>query len=155
MEWIVVILLIILGILLVLGEILVFPGITIAGIGGFLFLGSGIYYSFVRFGNNIGVTVLIVTTIVILSTIALALRSKSWNKAMLSTNITGKVEPLKDAILEPGMKGMSVSRLAPMGKVEINGKTFEAKSIDGFIDQKTEIEIVKVLTTNIIVKSLK
>jgi membrane protein implicated in regulation of membrane protease activity len=39
-----------------------------------------------------------------------------------------------------------------MGKVRINGQVAEAKSADDFIDEDTEIVIVKVLRTNLLVK---
>ena len=48
--------------------------------------------------------------------------------------------------------GMTVSRLAPMGKVEIGGKIYEAKSMDSYIDPRREVEVVGFENFNIIVR---
>lgn len=39
---------------------------------------------------------------------------------------------------------MAVSRLAPMGKVEIGGRIYEAKSTDVYIDQRSTVEVGRV-----------
>ena len=51
-----------------------------------------------------------------------------------------------------GTLGVTISRLAPMGKVSINGKTYEAKSTDVFIDQKQYVEVVGYDNFTLIVK---
>ena len=42
--------------------------------------------------------------------------------------------------------------MAPMGKVLVNNQSIEATSTGGFIDENTEIEVVKVLQNKLIVK---
>jgi membrane-bound ClpP family serine protease len=39
-----------------------------------------------------------------------------------------------------------------MGKVRVNGITIEAKTTGDFIDENTEIEVVKVLFNQVVVK---
>jgi membrane-bound ClpP family serine protease len=53
-----------------------------------------------------------------------------------------------------GAVGVSISRLSPMGKVEVNGKTFEAKSADVFIDQRSKVEVVGFDNFTLIVRKI-
>jgi membrane-bound ClpP family serine protease len=54
--------------------------------------------------------------------------------------------------LNIGVKGVAVSRLSPMGKVNFNGKVYEAKSESAYIDQRCEVEVVGFENFNVIVK---
>ena len=74
-----IILLILLGILLLLIEFLIIPGVTIAGIGGFILIAGGIFSAYhfhdVKFGNiTVASTVLVIIIIFFF-----ALRSRTWN----------------------------------------------------------------------------
>lgn len=148
----VIILLIVLGISLILLEFLVIPGTTISAIGGFLLVGSGIYLSYNYYGNNIGnITVAIASVSVILAFVY-ALRSGTWKNAMLKSEITGVANTFDSDKINIGDKGVTISRLAPMGKVMVNNVIVEAKSINDFIDPKTEIEVVRIEQNKLIVK---
>ena len=150
-----VILLIALGILLFLIEFLLIPGITIAGIGGAIFTIGGIYLAFANFGQQTGIIVLCSTLVINIMIFAFSLRAKTWKKAMLTTNIDGKMNqiPGEDKI-RPGDKGVTITRLAPMGTVKVNNLVIEVKSVSGFVDPRTEIEVVKVSPSQILVKPL-
>ena len=54
--------------------------------------------------------------------------------------------------LKAGDRGTTVSRLSPMGKVNIGGKVYEAKSTDVYIDQRKEVEVVGFDNFTVIVK---
>lgn len=150
-----VILLILLGLLLFLIEFLLIPGITIAGIGGAILTIGGIYLAFTRFGPQTGTIVLISTLIISILIFTLSLRARTWKKAMLTTNIDSKVNEVSGIEkIKTGDRGIAITRLAPMGKVKVGEIVFEAKSVTGFVDPKTEIEIVKVTPSQIIVKPI-
>lgn len=150
-----VIILILLGILLFLIEFLIIPGTTVAGIGGLVLLGSGVYLSFENFGSQVGFIVLVSTLLASVGILILALRSKTWKGAMLSDKITGKVNPAPSGeIVKPGDRGITLTRLNPMGKIKIEGTVIEAKSISGYIDPKKEVEVVKLSGFQAIVKNI-
>jgi len=152
----VVIVLIVLGILLFVIEFLLVPGITIAGIGGLVLTVFGVYKAFNDFGSSIGVWVLIATLMLSVFVIAMSLRARTWNRLMLKTNIKGTVDTaLSDKEIKAGDRGTTLTRLAPMGKVLVNDIVREAKSIDGYIDEHSDIEVVSVVGTRISVKSFK
>jgi membrane-bound ClpP family serine protease len=75
---------------------------------------------------------------------------------MLNTKVKGTVDEsnISDSI-KSGDKGEAATRLAPMGKILINGQVREAKSIEGYVDEHTAIEIVSVEGKHITVKPIK
>ncbi|GAB4304270.1 MAG: hypothetical protein Kow0068_26100 [Marinilabiliales bacterium] len=154
MDIVAVVLLILLGVILVLLEFLVFPGVTVAGIAGTLFIAAGVYYSYSKFGYSVGNYTLAGSIVFVLLVIIYALRGKTWKKVALDTAVDSKVNTIEDNKIKPGDTGVCVSRLAPMGKVLINGEYYEAKSYSNFIDHKTEIVVVKIENGKLIVKPI-
>ncbi len=152
MSLLAIILLILLGILLFVVEFLVVPGITIAGIGGAILIFAGIYLSYDQYGLMTGNLIVGGTVFSMLVIMYYALKSRTWKRTMLDTSIEGKVNVFENPDVKPGDAGKAISRLAPMGKVEVNGSYYEAKSLDNLIDQDTEIEVVKVYPDKLIVK---
>jgi len=150
-----IILLIVFGILLLLLEFFVVPGITISGIIGFLLLGGGVYLAYDSYGILTGHLVLTGVLILVIITLIIAFRGKTWKKMSLKTKIDSKVLDLKTMNISQGDIGKSVTRLAPMGKVLVKDLTVEAKSVGPFIDENQEIEVIKVLNTNVVVKQIK
>jgi len=152
MTIIAIILLIVLGILLLIVELLVIPGSIIAATGGVCLLGCGIYLSYHIYGSLWGHITLISTILLIVITLILTLKSKTWKNLMLHTSIDSKVETFDENHIKVGDTGVTVSRLAPMGKVFIKNTYLEAKSINTFIDQGKEIVVSQILNSQIIVK---
>lgn len=151
-----IVILILVGILLLLLEFLVIPGTTFAAIGGILFIGGGIYLSYESYGTEIGNYVLFSTISFLVLLIIWVLRSGTWKKLMLNNNVEGVVSQTEtEGELKIGDSGKTISRLNPMGTVRVNGKSYEAKSYSSFLDENTEIEIVKVELNRVIVKQKK
>jgi len=152
----VVIILIVLGILLFVIEFLLVPGVTVAGIGGLVLTVLGVYKAFNDFGSTVGVWVLIGTLMLSVFVIAMSLRARTWNRLMLKTDVKGTVDHdiTKDQI-KAGDRGTTMTRLAPMGKIEVNGIVREAKSLEGYVDEHSDIEVVAVEGTRISVKHFK
>ena len=152
----VIIILIVLGILLFVIEFLLVPGVTIAGIGGLILTVFGVYKSFEDYGSSVGVWVLIGTLLVSVFVIAMSLRARTLNRLMLKTDIDGTVDQdLTEDQVKSGDRGATLTRLAPMGKILVNAMVREAKSIEGYIDEHTDIEIVSIEGTRISVKPIK
>jgi membrane-bound ClpP family serine protease len=150
-----IILLILLGVILFLVEFLIIPGVTVAGIGGALVMGVAVFMAYRTHGVTAGNYTLLAVLLVSIASLVLALRSKTWRRFMLKTNIDSKVEVgLEDQKIKPGDKGETVTRLAPIGMVRVNDLVIEGKSIGGFLDPKTTVEVTKVLGTQIIVKPI-
>ena len=149
-----IILLILLGLLLLLIEFAVIPGVTIAGIGGFLLLGGAVYVAFAEYGKLTGFITLAVVLILAPAMIYYFFQSRTGKKMILQKNIDGKVDLINKEKIAIGDTGKAIGRLAPMGKVKINGETIEAQSTGSFIDHNTEIRVLKIESNKIIVEPL-
>ncbi len=148
-----IVLLVLLGIILVLMEFFVVPGITVAGIGGLLLIVGAIFIAYNTRGATTGNYVLLGSLLSLFIALIFSLRSGTWKRIMLDTNVISTITdvPLSEKI-KTGDKGITITRISPMGKVMVNDMVVEAKSLEGIINPNTEIEVVKVLNTNIIIK---
>jgi membrane-bound ClpP family serine protease len=149
-----IIFLIILGLLLFVVEFMLIPGVTIAGIGGAVCLVTAMVFSFASFGTQTGLLILGITVLVMIVLTVLMLKAGTWKKFMLKTTLDGKVDTVgaEEGRVKAGDRGVTVTRLAPGGKVLVNGEYFEGKSIDILIDPKQEIEVVRIDDNKLIVK---
>jgi membrane-bound ClpP family serine protease len=150
----IIILLIITGLLLLILEFFVVPGITVAGIGGIGMIVGGIFmaYGIDTTTGHITLAVTISSTLIIL---VFALRTNTWKKLMLNSSITSHVDSVEENTINIGDKGKTISRLNPMGKVRVNEQAVEARCPSQFLDPKMEIEVTEVFKTYIIVKPVK
>lgn len=151
-DLIIVTLVILLGIVFLLAEIFLLPGITVSGIAGFIFLVGGITYAYMYMGVVAGNLALLISVFLLLGSILYFIKSKSLRRISLTTNIDAKVDTSDLKKISVGDVGITQSRLNPIGKVFINNLTVEAKSIDGeMIDEDTEVIVNKVEWINILV----
>ena len=148
----IVIILLVLGIIFFLVELFLLPGISIAGVIGFLLIGGSVYCAYAFIGPLAGTLTLIGSLILFAIAVWWFMRSKMLDRMSLKTEIDGKVDPLNGLNINVGDKGKTVSRLAPMGKVMINGATIEAKTNDDFIDPGEAVIVLEVYNTNVLVK---
>ena len=145
--------LLILGIILILAEIFLLPGITIAIVGGAIFIGGGLFYAYTHLGVEGGNIALAVSAVTFIFTFFWLIKSKAINKIGLKTDIDSTVadKKLMNEINE-GDEGITVSRLNPVGKVKVKQITVEAKTLGDFVDENVEIVVLKVYPTQVVVK---
>lgn len=150
-----IILFILLGIFLFLVEFLLVPGVTIAGIAGFILVAGGIYFAYDSLGTPEGHYVLGGTLVFSFLTIYFSLRSRTWNKLMLNSTIEGKVSSYTEDKVHIGDEGITVTRLNPMGKVLINEEFLEAKSNGPYIEQQKKIKVINIKDFSVIVEPIE
>ncbi len=151
-----IILLAIFGFLLIIAEILLIPGIFITGILGLGALVASCYLGFEYYGTLGGYITIAANTIIAVLCVVFSLRSKTWKKLSLQTEINSKADSRpEDKGIKPGTVGVTVTRLNPMGNVLFGEITAEATAIGGIIDQKQTVEVVRIEGNKIIVKEIK
>lgn len=155
MSLLAIVLLIILGLILLLIEFAVIPGVTIAGIGGFLLLAASVYIAFADLGNLAGFITLAVVLIASPVMIYYLFKSRAGKKMILDSEISGKVENFNPEKVKVGDIGKTIGRLAPMGKIKINGEVVEAQSSGMFIDHQIDVRVIKTQLNKIIVEPIK
>lgn len=146
--------LILIGFVLILAEILVIPGVGVAGVLGLLSLGGSCYYAFYEFGSLTGGIVTGVMAIILLLLTVYVLRAKTWKRFALETNIDSKAVSA-ERVLEVGDRGKTVTRLAPMGAVRVGDNVVEVKALEGMIDTDVEVEVVLIEDNKIYVSPLR
>lgn len=147
-----IIVLILVGLVLIFAEILLIPGVGIAGILGLLSMGGSCFYAFHELGTTTGIIVTAVNAVLIVGLTIWVLRAKTWKKFTLDTNIDSKAFSLEGAKIAIGDRGKTITRLAPMGTVRFGEDTYEAKALEGMIDPGTEVEIVLIEDNKIYVE---
>lgn len=148
-------LLILLGLLLFVVE-LVLPGITLAAIGAFCCLVGASAWAFVDGGIGVGFAVVgtIVGMMIVLT--ALFLRPRTWNRFTLKANIESQVQPVAiEKEVEVGVQGMTLTRMAPMGKVQIGERIFDAKSLDSYIDPREQVRVIGYDNAALVVRPMR
>ena len=155
MEMFYIVLLVFFGLLFLVAELVLLPGVLIGAVLALVCYGSSVYLAFRDFGPVTGTVVILV--ILVLSVIAtvVSLRAKTWQRFSLKQEIRSSSMPVIPAEeLQVGDRGVTLSRLSPMGKVEIGGRIYEAKSTDVYIDQRSTVEVVGFENFNVVVRKV-
>ena len=147
-----VITLILVGIILIFVEILLIPGVGVAGVLGLLSMGGSCFYAFHEFGLTPGIIVAVVNAVLIIGLAIYVLRAKTWKRMSLETNIDSKA--VETAVLSLGDKGKTLTRLAPMGSARFGDYVVEVKALEGMLDPEVPVEVVLIEDNKIYVKAL-
>ncbi len=150
----IIIALILVGLLLLIVEILVIPGTGVVGIVGFIMIAAGIYQTYSSHGVLTGNSVLAGTFILSVVAVYLSIRSKTWNKAILATELEGRSPSAIIDNISLGDTGIAVSRLAPAGTAVFGEVKCEVHTLGDFVDAGDEIVIIKIDRHKIIVKPI-
>ena len=92
----------------------------------------------------------------ILGYLAIKVMGKTpMGKSMLLETSVGNLKPNQTSVLiEPNKVGVTVSELYPVGKVQIDGKTYEARSVIGKIEKGQRIKVLKHSVYELVVEEL-
>lgn len=143
--------LIIIGLLLLFAEILLIPGVGVAGILGLLSLGGSCFYAFNQMGSTAGAIVTAVNVLLVVALSIYVLRAKTWKRLTLDTNINSKAVP-SDLDVEVGDRGVTITRLAPTGSARFSGLIVEVKALEGLLDPGVDVEVVLIEECKIYVR---
>lgn len=128
---------------LLAGEVFLTPGFGLAGILG---IGTiiGVEYFLIVGGHDTMAIIFALLTIAVFCISAYIMsRKQVVKKVALKSEITGSIKR-HPSDLQVGQTGISRSRLALKGTVEVEGEIFEATSEQGFIDQDMPIYISRI-----------
>ncbi|MEP7265028.1 MAG: NfeD family protein [Bacteroidota bacterium] len=145
-------LLIILGVILLVLEILILPGM-IAGIVGGLFLLVAITFTFKTYGTTAGIYTSLGTVALTTLSLYISFKSKVWKRFSLKGDLRESKANMTDAgSLVAGMEAQTVSALRPMGMVMIDDLKVEARSNGELISEGKTVVILKVLSSGVLVR---
>ncbi len=142
--------LILVGLVLMFAEIMLIPGVGVAGILGLLSMGGSCFYAFKEMGSTAGGIVTTVNVVLLVIMTVYVLRAKTWKRMSLETNIDSKA--IANVTVAVGDRGKTVTRLAPMGSARFDNYIVEVKALEGMLDPETRVEVVLIEDNKIYVK---
>jgi len=149
---IVIISLILLGILLMLIEMLLVPGVGVAGFCSLASLAGSCWYAFTKVDTRTGIITTIVVTVLLVIMTIIILRAKTWKRFELKTEIDSKVNTEGESVVV-GQKGVTTTRLAPMGSARFGDVVCEVCSADNsMVTSGTPVEVSVISDKKIFVK---
>ena len=155
MEIFYIVLLVFFGLLFLVAELVLLPGVSIGALLALVCYGSSVYLAFRDFGTGAGILVIVIILALSLVVTVISLRAKTWQCFSLKQEIRSSSTPLLPSEVKVGDRGVTLSRLSPMGKVEIGGRTYEAKSLGTYVDPQRDVEVVGFENFSVIVKTIK
>ncbi len=154
MFWFLIAGIVFIGMLFVIAEVLFVPGGILGIVGGLLIIFAIYLPYYYELGLGAHINLLIVLAVLTIGLIV-SVKSKTWSKISLKTDVSSKVRENISDKFSIGDKGVSISRLTPMGQARFGEQMAEVKSYTGFIDPHTDIEIIEIYNDKIIVKPIK
>ncbi|MCG8474285.1 MAG: hypothetical protein MI784_02220 [Cytophagales bacterium] len=153
-EWILIVLLVLIGTGLIVAEVIFIPGTTIVGILGLTFSILGIVFAYSSLGSAAGTAILIGSIVVNFSMLIYALRSDVWSRFSLKTKNKARVNEVSGDNLYVGMEGECVSDLKPIGNAEFGQQKIQVRSLGSFVDAGTRVKIIRIESNKVIVEPL-
>ena len=150
------------GILLLFIELLILPGFGAAGIPGGLLILMGVGIAWWNFGwqtalTSAGITLVIVIPLAIIG--LSVLRRTSAGKAFILSTAQNKEEgfhaPPSELASLVGKSGKALTPLRPAGAALISGHRVDIVTQGEFVEPETDIEVIFVEGTRVVVRSLQ
>lgn len=154
MNFLIIIFLIILGIVLLLIEVTILPGITVAGVGSFLVLVYSVYLAFTGYGSLAGFLTLAFVLIAAPLLVYKLFKSKAGKSMVLNAVLTGHTNEIDPEKVKVGDIGITIGRLAPMGKIKVNDEVVEVRSTGTFVNPGEQVRIIHIEKSLITVEPL-
>lgn len=148
----------VMGITLLALEIFI-PSFGVIGIAGVILTIYSVMDSFSD--NQMGILVLIVSALAIVLTVTIYVKlgfDRSLFDRMILTNTNSSTRGYNSKISHSdliGKLGISKTILRPTGKIEIDGRTYDAKSESDFIQKDRKVSVNDIKDGHIIVKEIK
>lgn len=155
MNLLIIILLLVVGVLLIIAEIVLLPGVTLAAIGAAASFIIAIALAYFEWGFTMAIIIFLVSLVLVATTLAICMRSKSLKKLSLNTTVDSTAVAKAELQTELGKECITQTRLAPMGTINIDGKLLEARTFDGYIDPNTPVVVTGFEDSVVIVSKIK
>ena len=130
------------------------PGFGFTGTLGVLSMVGSVFYAFTQLGTAAGWITLLLCVLICVALFLWALYGNTIDRMALKKNIDSTVNDQDMSLFSVGDRGVTRTRLALIGEALINGKVVEVKSEDGFIDERQEIEIIRISGDSIFVEKV-
>lgn len=155
MNLFIIVILVLLGVLLVVAEILILPGLSIAALGAAASFIAALTISYNTVGATFAGLVFLGAFTLTIIALAFSLRAKTLKKISLSHTIDSSVGDDISRDIPIGKEGVTTTRLAPMGSVEIDGKLYQGRSRSELIPPKSIVKVLSIEDNILIVEQIE
>ena len=155
--WLFAIGLILIGFVLILIEIFLIPGITLAGIGGGLAILGGVFYAYKYLGPTEAAWCLGGSLVLGGILLRFVIKTRSWRRLVLDTKESGQEgfrstrSQLEDLV---GKEGVAVTPLRPAGTVLIEEERIDVVTEGAFVERNSRVTVVEVEGNRVVVQPL-
>ena len=147
--------LVITALLLLLVELFLIPGSSLAAFLSAVCLAWAVAYAFINISAMAGIITLVIALILGFFVLTVFMKSKTLDKVALTEDISATVDRSAAEQVKVGDKGYAITRLALIGNADINGHVVEVRSASGFLNEKTPIEVIRITDKEIVVQEIK
>lgn len=155
LDWLTIIILLVVGIGLIVTELIFIPGTTIFGIVGLVLTIVGVVLVFLNHGTGTGLVVLGITFIAAAGSVAISLRTGTWDKMSLKGTHNSRVNEETKNNIWKGDTGKTVSSLRPSGKAEFNDVIVEVTTYGQYISSGKRVRVIDIQDNRILVEQIK
>ena len=148
----IIILLVVVALMLFAIEGLLFPGYGIAGITAAACVLVADVLVYTQWGTTAAILSVLVSTAVVIGFFWWFAHSKALDRMALNATIDSTAPTAEQRSVTVGDEGVALTRLALIGRAEINGKIVEVKSESGFLDEGTPVVVSAIDEAAIMVK---
>ena len=154
--WIWVLGLFVFGFLLIVLDVFVTPGVDIVGFLGLVSVCAGIAYAYMELGTASALLAAALGVASLSAMAWLAYRHSPWKRLVLRS--TMGQDQARDTVasgpaLVDGQTGQALTALRPSGRAQFGNKTLDVVTEGAFIDQGTEITVLRVAGHRVVVQA--
>lgn len=130
------------------------PGGVLAILGGLFLLGASAV-AYTEYGAVWGISLffggLVAAIVMFFLEIRLIANTRFGSQLSLKSSITARLNPIADENLV-GQEGVTLTTLAPSGKVEVNGSVHTASAQSGYLEKGAPVRVLRSETFKLIVE---
>ena len=145
--------LLLVGLIFLAVEIYMTPGATLFGMIGLAFFLASDWYAIQNFDSPWNWIYVVGSTALLIYLTFMALKALQSKKVALQSAITSKVNVLEEDIAEIGQVGETITDLRPNGRALFGEKKLEVFSLGDFISSGEAVQITKITSDKIFVKT--
>jgi membrane-bound ClpP family serine protease len=149
-----IIILILIGLVLIAVEIFIIPGTTLVGILGAACVVTGMVLGFLKLESSTGWLLFSITLAVCVGLGYFGFRGSTYQRFAVKTASDGRIVDQVNA-LQPGMRGTTLTRCAPIGKAQFAKEIEDVYSVGEFIEPHSPVEILYIKENKIFVDVIK
>lgn len=144
------------GLLLIVLDVFVTPGVDVVGFLGLVSICAGIAYAYMELGPGSALLAAVLSLASLSAMAWLAYRHSPWKRLVLRSTMEQDRSPdvvARGPALVAGQAGQAMSALRPGGRARFGDRTVDVVTEGGFVDRGAEITVLRVTGHRVVVET--